>query len=402
MMKMFEGAVVGKFKAGKFYLPLEHFLKFNQYENVRLGLGLQTGERLSKVVVLEGCVGYGFRDQAWKYGGSVQLNIDRDNEAYFRLSYLQDIFEPGKSGFMKPPGAFDPENGLRKWVATRMDSIEQFRVDVGFRPLRFSQLNFFAQQQRRNPTYAYVFANGGDITQSKSNFNINEFGVQARFAFKESYMQIGQNKVVTNQAYPQINISASRSFSGWLDGDYEFSKVEAKFDEQITFKSLGKTLFQISGGYSWGSIPYPYLFNGKGSLFDNTNSFSQSFLVPNHFQTMGLYEFASDRYAYLFLNHNFGRLNGTKSKYFRPELSVVQNIGYGSLQNPGYHQNITFKTMEKGYYESGLMLSNLFRFKYMNMIYYGLGAGVFCRYGSYSLPTASENLAYKFIVSVSF
>jgi hypothetical protein len=109
MMKFIEGSMIGKFKAGKFYLPIEHFLKFNQYENVRVGMGLQTGERLSKFVMLEGYAGYGFRDKAWKYGGLVQLNIDSDNEAYFRMSYRQEVFDPGRSGFMKSPGAFDAE-----------------------------------------------------------------------------------------------------------------------------------------------------------------------------------------------------------------------------------------------------------------------------------------------------
>ena len=213
-------------------------------------------------------------------------------------------------------------------------------------------------------------------------------------------MQIGQSKVVTNLAYPQINISASRSISGWLDGDFEFSKVEARIDHQFTSATLGKTTFQISSGYAWGQVPYPYLFNGKGTQFNE--SFSEVFLVPNYFQTMGLYEFVSDRYTYLFLNHNFGRLTGTKSKYFRPELSLIQNMGVGSLQNQTAHQNISFKTMEKGYFESGLLLSNLFRFKYVNMIYYGLGVGAFYRYGNYALPTTSDNLAFKLIISVSF
>ena len=58
--------------------------------------------------------------------------------------------------------------------------------------------------------------------------------------------------------------------------------------------------------------------------------------------------------------------------------------------------------MEKGYFESGLLLSNLFRFKYVNMIYYGLGVGAFYRYGNYALPTTSDNLAFKLIISVSF
>ena len=400
MMKMIEGFAVGRFKAGKFYLPTEYFFKFNQYEDVRIGLGVQTGERLSKFVNLEGYAGYGVKDQALKYGGAVQLNIDRATETYFKISYQQDLYEPGKANFMRGPGAINSEESLRNWLTARMDSVQQFRVEFGFRPLRFSQLTLYAQRQNRNPTYAYAFVPDGDIAQSKNNFNINEFGLQGRFAFNESYMQIGQSKIVTNLAYPQINITATRSFSGWLQGDYEFSKMEVKIDQQFTSRIFGKTTFQVSSGYSWGQIPYPYLYNGKGTQF--SKSFSEAFLVPNYFQTMGLYEFVSDRYTYFFLNHNFGRLNGTKSKYFRPELSLLQNMGIGSLQNTGFHQGVTFKTMEKGYFESGLMLSNLFRFKYMNLIYYGLGVGAFYRYGNYSLPTTSDNLAFKLIISASF
>ena len=224
-------------------------------------------------------------------------------------------------------------------------------------------------------------------------------GLQS-FSFKESYTQIGQSKVVTNLAYPQINMSVSKSFSGLLNGDYEFSKAEIKIDEQFISKALGKTTLQIASGISKGLIPYPYLFNGKGA--ETTNNFNSLLLVPNYFQTMGLYEFASDRYSYFFFNHNFGRLTGTNSKYFRPELSIAQNIGVGSLLNKSFHRDIDFKTMEKGYYESGLILSNLLRFKYMRLLYYGLGAGAFYRYGNYALPKTADNLVFKLTVTASF
>ena len=154
MMKIIEGFAVGRFKAGKFYLPAEYFFKFNQYESMRIGLGLETGERLSRLVSFEGYAGYGIKDKALKYGGALQLNIDRSNEALFKVSYRQDLFEPGKANYMKALGAINAEDGLRNWLAARMDSVEQFRVEFGFRPMRFSQITLYAQQQKRNPTYA--------------------------------------------------------------------------------------------------------------------------------------------------------------------------------------------------------------------------------------------------------
>ena len=399
-MKVVEGFVVRKFTMGKFYLPTEYLLKFNQYEKIRLGFGLQTGERISKFVSLGGYVGYGFKDKALKYGGDIKFNIVRAKEASFKVSYRQDIFEPGKPSFMRGLGAINAEESLRNWLASRMDSVEQYRAELDFRPLRFSQVNLYGQQETRTPTYGYTFVPDGDLSRAKNIFNITEVGLRARIAFNETYMQIGQTKVVTNLAFPQIHVSAAHSFSGLLQGDYEFNRIEIKIDEQFITKGLGKTTFQIASGYTTGQIPYPYLFNGKGTQANQ--SFAEAFLIPNYFQTMGLYEFASDRYAYLFLNHNFGRLTGTKSKYFRPELSLVQNMGVGSLQSPNAHQGVTFKTMEKGYFESGMVLSNLFRFKYVNMIYYGLGAGAFYRYGTYALPNTSENLAFKLIINVTF
>lgn len=165
-------------------------------------------------------------------------------------------------------------------------------------------------------------------------------------------------------------------------------------------RGLGLATLQIQAGKIEGKVPYPFLFTGKGARYDN--SLRNSIVVNNYFQTMGLYEFASDEYVFLFLNHNLGRIMGNKSRYVRPEVSLVQNAGIGSLQNPSDHLGIVLKNMNKGFYESGLMLSNLFRVNYLNLVYFGAGAGVFYRYGSYAFPHAAENFAYKLIVSLSF
>jgi hypothetical protein len=55
------------------------------------------------------------------------------------------------------------------------------------------------------------------------------------------------------------------------------------------------------------------------------------------------------------------------------------------------------ETMNKGYYESGIELNNLIKENFVS-----LGVGAYYRYGSYSLPTPSNNLAFKFTVGFAF
>jgi hypothetical protein len=289
---------------------------------------------------------------------------------------------------------------IRNWLAYRMDSVRQYRADLGIRPARFSQVNLFVQHQQRTPVYGYSFITASDALGLHKTFTATEVGIQWRYARNESYIQIGNGKAVTKVVYPQINFLLSRGMNGVWNGQYDFTKMEVRVDQQWIIRRFGKTTVQFDAGKVIGAVPYPFLFNGKGANLEG--SFRSNFVVNNYFQTMALYEFASDQFVYLFLNHNFGRITGNKLKYFRPELSIVQNSGVGSLQNLSSHQGVVLKTMNKGFYETGLMFSNLLRFKYLNVFYYGLGVGAFYRYGPYELPNTSDNLAYKIIISISF
>lgn len=398
-MKALEGLTVGKFRVGKFYLPLEHLLRINQYEGLRLGVGLQTSEAISKIFQLEAYGAYGFKDKALKYGGGLQINAWKRKDLFLKFSYKQDVAEPANTTFIKSPIALSGGQALRNWMASRMDSVEQFNIQLNVRPVRFTQLVVFAKRDYYNPAYAYNFSTE-DQAEHDSRFTIAEVGMQLRIVPREKYTQIGNFAVVTAVSYPQLNFSVSKGIEGIVDGQYAFNKITASLDHKVMVRGFGQTTFQLSGGWLDGDAPYPVLFNGKGANF--SSSLFNNVMVASHFQTMGLYEFLSDRYAYLFLTHNFGRLTGTKSKIVRPELSIVHNMGIGSLKNPEAHQLFVFNTLEKGFFESGLTLTNLVRFNYLNIMYYGLGGGVFYRYGPYAFDRESKNISAKLLVTITF
>ena len=104
---------------------------------------------------------------------------------------------------------------------------------------------------------------------------------------------------------------------------------------------------------------------------------------------MRMDEFTADRFASLFISHNFGNLL-FRSRHFKPEPELVTNIGIGSLSHPENHGKDGIKSYEKGYFESGMVINKIVRLGITN-----LGLAWFYRYGPYSMPTPSENMAWK-------
>ena len=76
---------------------------------------------------------------------------------------------------------------------------------------------------------------------------------------------------------------------------------------------------------------------------------------------------------------------------------IVTNIGFGALGNQQDHHNVDYKTLELGYYESGIVIRKLLDLQMID-----LGLGVLYRYGPYSFDNISQNFAYKFSLFYGF
>ena len=309
------------------------------------------------------------------------------------MNWSHDIAEPGSTLLLSSPVVGNET--FRHWAAARMDSVETYKLDISLRPITFSEVHLGLQREVRNPTYAYHYSSE---SIPDSSFTITAATVQVRYSVGERYTQIRDSKIVTGLEWPQFYISATRSFRGLWDGEYEFTKIEARIDHRFRLGGFGRTTFSVHTGIAHGKIPYPYLFNGRGTRLSGFNYL----WINNYFQTMGLYEFAGDRYVYLFFNHDFGRIVNPKHKTFRPELSLIHNMAYGELRNVDEHQNLPFGTLEKGFYESGLLINNILRFTYAKLFYMGFGGGAFYRYGPYALSEPVDNFAWKFALTLSF
>ena len=382
---------------GKVDIPFKYILSgINKYESFRIGAGLQTNVLFSKWFSVGGFVGYGLRDKAFKYGGNIQFNIQQRTNTVLRFDYSRDITEPGNVDYFVRNGSVFSNQSLRNFQRSRFDSVEQFKINFSTKIRPSIQSDIWLMNETRNPAvYEYEFENNGTNLRSYKN---TELGIGFRFTKGESFTRMGRAKLRTKPATTELLLQLSKGLKNVLNGDLDYTKLAIRFSHSFQFKKLGKTSFRLEAGQVWGDVPYSYLFNGRA-----TKSGKVSAYVPDYFQTVGLYEFVASSTVNLFVEHNFGNLLfKPKNISFRPEIYVVQNIGYGSLKNASSHKLLAFKVPEKGLFESGLMIKNIYRRSLFSFAYIGIGGGVFYRYGYYALPKTADNWAFKWGFSISF
>ena len=384
---------------GKVDIPFKYFVNgMNRYEGFRIGGGLQTNTLFNKNFSLGAFAGYGIKDNAWKYGGNIVLNLKERTATNVTISYEQNLSEPANVDYFlnRPSVIFN--QSFRKFLITRMDSIKQYKIDFTHKIIPSLQADLWLQNEKRNPAgYKYLFENkkGEDV----SMFRNTEIGLGFRYTKGEKYIKIGRAKIINKPATSQYLLQISKGLEGVWNGDFAYTKMALQVNRLINSKTFGQTNIQIEAGQIWGSLPYSYLYNTKASAAERKSNI----FIPNSFQTVGLYEFVSTQTASLFLQNDFASLLfKPKNILFRPNFLFVQSIGFGKIKNASSHKLINVKSPNKGLYESGIMVKNIYKKNISNSFYLGLGGGFFYRYGYYHLDKPIDNWAFKFGLNFSF
>jgi len=363
-------------------------LGVNTYELVRLAAGFGTNKKFSKYFNAEVYGAYGIRDKGLKYGGALGVNILDDKRLEWRLSYKKDIDEPARPL---------PENAdlfSSRFYANRMSQVEEIRMAISGRPFSFLEGEVALSRNKWQPGFDYALFVGDDY---KMDFSFTEVQVNARYAFGEQYFNFMGMRTARETPHPVLTLTYAKGIDGWLDGEYDYHRVAIGLEQSFLVRRFGTTTYKLEAGF----ISNPGLPYNRLSVSNTFNNDSYVELIVNTFQTLRAYEFLSDRFVHLFIRHDFKSLLFRTEK-FQPRLSLIHNMGFGTLSNKDQHRSIAVRTMEKGFFESGVRLGNIIRIPVANIVYVGLGAGVYHRYGPYTLPGFWENTSVNLALDLSF
>jgi hypothetical protein len=384
-LAVIETLVSGYIPFGFLDINYRDIINYNTYEGFRFGLEAQTSRKLSRWFVIGGHINWGTCDRNLKCGGHMKVYFDPVSETFIQYRYNNDVMESAGIRFLDDIPLTSSEN-FRKFLIRDKDIVKEHEILVGSSLLRYVRLNFFLNQSVKTVTNDYRYQPDPG-TPALNQFRFTELGLRLRFACREKFIETPRgNRISVGTKWPVLNFNIISGIK-WFQGEYEYLKLEARISKTFITKSFGNTLLTLTGGMTDASIPYPNIYNGNGSY---------GAFVPeaeNTFATMRMNEFAMDHFAFAFLQQDFGSLI-FKSENFRPSVVLVTHAGYGVLIHNSGHEDIELNSIEKGYFESGILFKNLLR-----QWFIGYGLGFFYRYGPYSLDKTIDNFAFKFTVS---
>ena len=357
---------------------LSSIIWFNEYEKVRLGLGIETNERLTKWVTLGGYGAYGFGDKAWKYGAKVQFNLWPEHDLKIGVTYKRDLdFSDGMS-FNKRTTKLSSQS-VYEWFLSEMDSISEHKAYVDFRAFRY----LTARLQFRHYTKDIINTDRYNYTGTiDKHYRAAEAGIYLRYAYKEKFFQTPRGtKVSLGTKYPIMYFNFIKSVPVMPNAN-DYYKIEAQIYKHFVIRGVGDTYMILTGGFIGGNPRYSELYYASG-----TNSWLN---IDHTFKTMRPNEFISDKFCTFHFMHDFGNII-YKKKYSKPSIAITTSIGWGDCKLTQDVDGSNYaKKMNRGYYESGIQLNNL-----LCLSIEGFGIGVYYRYGPYHLNKEIENWAFK-------
>lgn len=362
-------------------LDLKKIISYNNYEGFRLGLGGITNDRFSKNFRIEGYSAYGTKDGELKYSLGTGVLLDKSTNTWVNGYYTDDVREIASTVFAVDKRVFkiyDP----RPINISTFYKYTAWKANVQSKIIPKTEAVFELARTNVEPQFDYLFNYGGKLY---SSYIMTTAMVSIVWAPFSNFMQTPTGRNESEKRFPRFTFQYTQSLPDVLGNDFTFGKIDFKTEYEKNYLNGQKTSLLLQGGYAIGDVPLTHLYNTMpNNLTKETVIQRITFAGRNSFETMYFNEFFSSQYIFFQIKHGFDRIRILKK--VRPSLVLVTRMAWGNMENPQQHVGPTYKTLDKGFFESGIEL---------NKIYKGFGLGGFYRYGPNQLLKFEDNIAVK-------
>lgn len=370
------------------YLPisvvdvdLRSIVKYNNFEGFRLGFGGITNTKLSKKHKISAFAAYGFKDKRTKFGVSPSYLLEEKTNTWVNASYDDDLVEIGQVQFATQNRRFriyDPR-------PINISTFYRNKMFSGFIESRYfakTDAYFGISRSEIQPLFDYKFINGSDEIQ---NFQLTTAQFSLQWNPFSNYMQTPSGRLEIDKRFPKFSLQITKTLGPLLGNDFDFSKFDFSIFHEIPYLSGHLSSINFQAGLGFGDIPLTHLYSIAPNNLDKDGILKRiTFAGKNSFETMFYNEFFSSRYFSLQARHTFNKIH--LANKINPLPAVVTRFAYGNVDQKEQHKGFEFKTLEKGFVESGIEL---------NKIIYGFGLTFYYRYGPNGLPKFEDNLSLK-------
>ncbi len=346
--------------------PVFSVFGFNDVEGLRLRLGGRTYFGQNDPWRIEGFGAYGFKDDKFKFGISGKWLIDKKSRLIVSGGYRQDVEQIAASltsstdvlgrnlasSSLVTVGNNDQLTSIKLGnFAIEAEPIKNLivRSDMSLRSL-----------ESASPTFNLDYYTDASRTETESAVKQTEFVLSAIYDPGKRTSGFGVERTVSNDWFPTIYLGYTKGIENLFESDFDYEKVQMSYRQPWRMGGVGTFTSTIEAGKTFGAVPLGLLSVIPG----NQNLFS----IYGTFPQLNYYEFITDTYASVHLEHNFGGRLFSRIPFLK-QFNLREIIGFrgawGEISDENRAINATgieyLAPDNTPYYEYSFGVGNIFK-----------------------------------------
>ncbi|AXT57963.1 carboxypeptidase-like regulatory domain-containing protein [Aquimarina sp. MMG015] len=349
--------------------PLFSTVGYNTIEGFRLRAGGRTYFTANDRWRIEGYGAYGFRDNKFKYGISGKYLVDRKSRLIVSAGNRRDVEQLGAS-LTNTNDVEGRSLASSSIVATgdnsRLTSINLSAFSMQIEPRKNFTIGVTGSYRTLKPADDDLFSldffdpETGEI---KSEIKQAEIATTLAYYPGRKTTGYGVDKITVNDGdYAQLFLNYSLGLDHILESDFEYQKLQFFYRQPWNIGGFGVLSSSLEVGKTFGEVPLGLLSVVPGN---------QTYLsIQNTFPLLNFYEFVTDTYAAVHIEHNFNGRIFSRIPLLR-KLNLRELVGIRGVWGELSDENIALDASgflqtvgapdEEIYWEYSVGVGNIFK-----------------------------------------
>ena len=340
----------------------------NDAEGIRVRGGARTFFSQNDPWRLEAYTAYGFDDKKFKHGISGKFLLDRKNRLIISGGHRRDVEQLGLS-------LTSTNDVLGRSIASsslvsvgnnnRLTNINLsvFNAEIepvkNFKILLGSSFRTLSSALPADFSLDYIDPNSPTGVSSE----IKQFDINTTLVYTPGKKTIGSGVELyaVNENYSTLLLNYTKGVSGFLESDFDYQRLQFSYTQPWQIGGFGRLTSTVELGKTFGEVPLGLLSVIPG----NQTIFSLYKTFPN----LDFYEFVTDTYSTVHLEHNFNGRLFSRIPFLR-KLNLREIVGLRGAWGQISDENIALSAPtnipllapdNQIYYEYSVGVGNIFK-----------------------------------------
>lgn len=343
---------------------------YNKAEGARVRVGARTYFGENDLWRLEGYTAYGFEDKKFKTGIAGKFLLDKRSRLIVSGGNRRDIEQLGVSLSATNDvlgRSIASSSVLSVGANNRLTNINLSALNIEIEPvtnLRIGLGSSFRTLSSALPNdFSLDYVDNESSTGVSSEISQLDFNALLIYTPGKRTIGYGVERRNINDNYSTLILNYTKGVKGPMASDFNFSRLQFSYTQPWQIGGFGRLFSTLELGKTFGEVPLGLLsvIPGNQTFFSNYGTFSN----------LDYYEFVTDTYAALHLQHNFnGRFFSRipiVRKWNLREIVAVRGV-WGDLSDANKRLSVpaTASTplqapSDKIYYEYSFGIGNIFK-----------------------------------------